>query len=191
MLNQPASTMGQLGRYLLVAPLVMALALGYSSAHAQVVPTPAPAEKLVPIPQNIVYYLDGQKADKSVLDKNKLDPEQISYVNVLKTEQQQKIFGTSSADGAVVVTTKANANSPAVLALAKRIEAVVPMVKATPEQTAGIAAAQAYIAKTYPTAKLQIVGLVKNQPDRYHAIFVQDGKRLQLFFDGQGQPVQP
>jgi len=187
MLNQPASTTGQLGRYLLAAPLVMALALGYSSAHAQVVPTPAPAEK--PIPEDVTYYLDGQKSDKSVLDKNKLNPENISYMQVLKSEQQQQIFGTSSADGAVIITTKANANSPTVLALYKRIQAVAPMIGATPEQSAGMAAAKAYLAKNYPTAKMQMVGPAK-QPGRFQTIFEQDGKRLQLFFDGQGNPVK-
>jgi hypothetical protein len=187
MLNQPASTTGQLGRYLLAAPLVMALALGYSSAHAQVVPTPAPAEK--PLPQDAVYYLDGQKVDKSVLDKNTLDPEKISYINVLEKEQQQQIFGTSSADGAIVVTTKANANSPAALALAKRINAVSPMIGPTPEQTAGMAAAKAYMTKNYPNAKVQAVGPTK-QSGRYHVLFEQDGKHLQLFFDGQGNPVK-
>jgi hypothetical protein len=164
------------------------LALGHSSAHAQVMPTPAPAEK--PIPQDVAYYLDGQKSDRSILDKNKLDPESISYMNVLSTAQQQQIFGTSSANGAIVITTKANANSPAVLALAKRMEAVTPMVGPTPGQEAGMAAAKAYLTKNYPTAKLQMVGPAKNQPGRYQTIFVQDGKRLQLFFDGQGNPVK-
>lgn len=185
MLNQPASTSGQLGRYLLAAPLVMALALGYSAAHAQVVPTPAPAEK--PLPQNITYYVDGQKADKDILSK--IQPDAINSINVLKSAQQQQIFGTSTTDGAVVVTTKANASSPAVLALAKRVEAVVPMVGPTPEQTAGMEAAKAYMAKNYPTAKMQMVGPAK-QPGRFQTIFVQDGKRLQLFFDGQGNPVK-
>jgi hypothetical protein len=187
MLNQPASTTSQLGRYLLAAPLVMALALGYSSAHAQVVPTPAPAEKPKPLTANATYYIDGQKADKDILAK--INPKDISSINVLKGEKQQKIFGTSSTDGAVVVTTKDNVNSPAVLALAKRIEAVAPTVGLTPEQSAGMAAAQAYIAKNYPTAKMQMVGPAK-QPGRFQTIFEQDGKRLQLFFDGQGNPVK-
>jgi hypothetical protein len=187
MLNKPASRAHQFSRYLLAAPLALALALGCSSAHAQVVPTPAPARK--PIPQDVVYYLDGQKADKSVLDKNKLDPGQISYMQVLKDEQQRQIFGTNSAGGTVVITTKANANSPAVLALNKRIEAVAPMVGPTPEQAAGISAVQAYMAKNYPTAKVEMVGPAK-QPGRFVTTFEQDGKRLQLFFDGQGNPVK-
>jgi hypothetical protein len=187
MLNKPASRASQLSRYLLAAPLALALALGCSSAHAQVVPTPAPARK--PIPQDVVYYLDGQKADKSVLDKNKLDPEKISNMQVLKDEQQRQIFGTNSAGGTVVITTKANVNSPAVLALNKRIEAVAPMVGPTPEQAAGISAVQAYMAKNYPNAKVEIVGLAK-QPGRFFTTFEQDGKRLQLFFDGQGNPVK-
>ncbi|MBJ6143996.1 hypothetical protein [Hymenobacter sp. BT559] len=188
MLNKPASRASQLGRYLLAAPFMLALALGHSAAHAQVAPTPAPAQK--PIPQDVVYYLDGQKADKSVLDKTKLDPETISYMQVLKGEQQQQIFGTSSAGGTVVVTTKANANSPAVLALNKRIAAVAPMVGPTPEQSAAIAAVQAYMTKNYPAAKMEMVAPAKNQPGRYHTIFEQDGKRMQLFFDGQGNPVK-
>jgi hypothetical protein len=185
MLNQPASTTSQLGRYLLAAPLVMTLALGYSSAHAQVVPTPAPAEK--PLPQNLVYYLDGQKSDKTAVYK--VDSKDIIYMHVLNSEQQQQIFGTSSADGVIVTTTKANANSPAVLALNKRIDVVAPMIGATPEQEAGMAAAKAYLAKKYPNAKIQSVGPAK-QPGRYHTTFEQDGKRLQLFFDDQGNPVK-
>ncbi|MBJ6143994.1 hypothetical protein [Hymenobacter sp. BT559] len=57
---------------------------------------------------------------------------------------------------------------------------------------AAIAPAKAYIAKNYPTAKLHGVGIihVSNQPDRYMAVFEQDGKRMQLAFDSQGNPVQ-
>ena len=185
MLTQPDSATRHLGRYLLAAPLVLALALGYSPAHAQVMPTPAPAAK--PMPQDVAYYLDGQKADKDVLTTIK--PDDINSINVIKGVQQQQIFGASSAGGTLVITTKANVGSPAVLALTKRIEAVQPTVGATPEQAAGRAAVQAYMAKNYPTAKIQAVGLTK-QPGRYHAIFEQDGKRLQLFFDGQGNPVK-
>jgi hypothetical protein len=186
MLNQPASTARQLGRHLLAAPLVMALALGYSSAHAQVAPTPAPAEK--PEPKNVTYYIDGQKSDRATLDK--INPDDIGSISIIKMPQQQQIFGTTNIDGTAVITTKANSSAPAVLALDKRIRAVLPLVPATPEQNAGVAAAKAYIAKNYPNAKLQMVGPAKGQPGRYQTIFEEGGKRLQLLFDGNGQPVQ-
>ncbi|RZK46053.1 MAG: hypothetical protein EOO59_19940, partial [Hymenobacter sp.] len=122
MLNQPASTTRQLGRYLLAAPLVMALALGYSSAQAQVTPTLLPAETKKPLPTNASYYLDGQKVGPDVLTK--LNPEEISYINVIKGPEQQQLFGNSPAEGTIVVTTKTNANTPTVLAFNQRINDV-------------------------------------------------------------------
>jgi hypothetical protein len=186
MLNQPASTTRQLGRYLLAAPLVMALALGYSSAHAQVVPTPAPAQK--PLPKNANYYLDGQKTDADVLTK--INPKDISYINVIKGAEQQQLFGSTSPDGTIIVTTKTNENAPEVVAFNNRLNAVKPLVPASAEQNAAVAAIKAYMIKTYPAAKLQIVGPYQQQAGRYQAIFTDGGKRLQLLFDGQGQPVK-
>jgi len=186
MLNQPVSTARQLGRHLLAAPLVMALALGYSAAHAQVAPTPAAAQK--PASSNITYYLDGQQTDQAAVAAVK--PDDISYIQMIKSPQQKQIFGTSTTDGAAIITTKANASSPAVLAFNKRVSAVVPLVPATPAQTAGMEAAKAYIAKKYPHAKLQLVGPAEGQADRYRAVFEEGGKRMQLLFDGKGQPVQ-
>jgi len=186
MLNQPASATRQLGRYLLAAPLIVALALGYSAAHAQVVPTPAPAERNTP--KNITCYLDGQKTDQAAVAK--VNPDDISYIQVIESAQQQQIFGTSTADGAAIITTKANASSPAVVAFNKRVSTVVPLVPATPEQNVGMAAAKAYITKNYPNAKLQIVGPAQGQAGRYQAVFEEGGKRLQLLFDGNGQPVR-
>jgi hypothetical protein len=186
MLNRPASTARQLGRYLLAAPLVMALALGYSGAHAQVAPTPAPAQKSSP--RNADYYLDGHKTDADVLTR--INPDDISYINVIKGAEQQKLFGTTGADGTIIVTTKTNANAPEVVAFNNRLNAVKPLVPATAEQNAAVAAIKAYMTKTYPAAMLQIVGPYQQQVGRYQAIFTDGGKRLQLLFDGQGQPVK-
>jgi hypothetical protein len=185
MLTQSASTTRQLGRYLLAAPLLLALLLGYSGAQAQVVPTPAPAHK--PLPTNAAYYIDGQKSSAEALAK--IAPKTISYMNVIKGDAQQQLFGSASPDGTVVITTKANENSPEVLAFNGRINAVKPLKPATPEQNAAVAAVQAYMAKTYPSAKLEMIGPARDKADRYQAIFTDGGKRLQLFFDGQGQPV--
>jgi hypothetical protein len=187
MLNQPTSTARQLGRYLLAAPLLMALALGYSGAHAQVAPTPAPARAHQPLSKNINYYLDGQKAASDVLAS--LDPATISSLNVIKGAEQQQLFGAASPDGTVVITTKANENSPEVLAFNDRINAVKPLVPATPAQMAAVEAAKAYITSHYPSAKLEMIALARNKPGYYQTFFTDGGKRLQLLFDGQGQPV--
>jgi hypothetical protein len=183
--TQLASTTRQLKRYLLAAPLSLGLLLGYSGAQAQVAPTPAPPQK--PLPKNVAYYVDGQKSGPDALAK--IEPSSISSMNVIKGAEQQ-LFGSASPDGTVVITTKANENSPAVLAFNNRINAVKPLTPATPAQNAAVAAIQAYMAKTYPSAKLAMVGPLREKADRYQAIFTDGGKRLQLLFDGQGQPVQ-
>jgi hypothetical protein len=186
MLNKPTSPTRQLGRYFLAAPLVMALALGYSSAHAQVVPTPEPAAK--PMPQNVTYYLDGQKSDLAAITK--VNPEEISYMQVLKAAQQQQIFGTSTADGVAIVTTKTNANSPAVVAFNKRINAVIPLVPATPAQEAAIETAKAYITKNYPNAKVESIFPAKEKSGHTKVVFIENGKRVSLLLDSNGQPVK-
>ena len=184
MLTQSTSTARRLGHYLLAAPLL--LALSYSQAHAQVAPTPAPAQQ--PLPKNMAYYVDGQKSDSDALAK--ITPSDIGSINIIKGAAQQQLFGSASSDGTMLLTTKANEHSPAVLAFNNRINAVKPLTPATPAQNATVAAIQAYLTKTYPSAKLSLVGPVRNKADRYQAIFEDGGKRLQLFFDGQGQPVQ-
>ena len=175
-----------LTKHWLAAPLAAALLMSAAPARAQVVPTPAPPRK--PAPTTAVYYVDGQLTSQAELAK--LDPAAVSYMQIIKGANQQQLFGSTTPDGAAIITTKANANSPAVLAFNKRISDVVPLTPATPAQNAAVAAIKAYLAKTYPTAKLEMVGPAQDKPGRYQAIFEQSGQRQQLLFDGQGQPVK-
>ncbi|MGI4867204.1 MAG: hypothetical protein ACRYFZ_25025 [Janthinobacterium lividum] len=186
MLNQPVSTPRQLGRYLLAAPLVLLLALGYSSAQAQVAPTPVATPKSSL--QQATIYVDGKLFTGG--DLNTIDPANILAINVLKGDEERKAFGSNSGSGTVLVTTKANADSPEVVAFNKRINSLVPLVPATPAQETAISAAAAYITKNYPGAKQEGVSIVPKQPNRYRAVFTEGGKRMQLLFDGNGQPVK-
>ena len=186
MSSQSTSPTPSLGRHLLAAPLAALLLFGAAPARAQVAPTPAPPMKSAP--SNPTYYVDGRLSTSGELAK--IDPTTISYIQIIKGANQQKLFGNSTADGVAVVTTTANAGSPAVLAFNKRISDVVPLTPATPAQNSAVAAIKAYMAKTYPAAKLEIVGPVQGQADRYRATFKENDQRLQLLFDGQGQPVQ-
>ena len=182
MSTKSVSTNRPLVRYLLAAPLALALTLSGLAAHAQVAPTPAPAMK--PIPKDAIYYVDGQQVSREAMEK--LDPKSIASIDVVKGAQQQQAFGRSTEAGAILVTTTANADAPAVQAFNKRF----PKTPATPEQTAAVAAAQAYMTKAYPDAKLQFIAPDKQRADHYRAFFEQNGQRLQLLFDANGQPVK-
>lgn len=175
-----------LGHFRLAAPLAAALLIGAAPAHAQVAPTPAPPLKLAP--GQATYYVNGKLSSEAELAK--IEPSTISDIRVIKGANQQKLFGSTTAGGVAVVTTKARATAPDVLAFNKRINDIVPLTPATPAQNAAVAAITAYLATTYPTAKLEMVGPVPGQPDRYRATFRQNDQRLQLLFDGQGQPVK-
>lgn len=182
MRNSSASTTRSFGRHLVAAPLALALTLSGLAAKAQAAPTPAPAMK--PAPTDVAYYVDGQPVSHDAMAK--VDPESIANIDVIKSAQELRALGRSTAAGAVLITTKANANAPAVLAFNKQF----PKTAATPEQNAAVAAAQAYLTKTYPDAKLQSIFPLKERADRYRATFEQNGRLMQLFFDANGQPVK-
>ena len=65
------------------------------------------------LPDNILYFVDGQEADKSVLAT--MDPAAIDHMNVLKGEDFQQRFHSQAA-GAVLIVTEQNKDSEAVRA---------------------------------------------------------------------------
>ena len=186
MMNSPASALAQTGRYLLALPLALGLALGVGAALSPAVAAPA-ARAAAPGPA--VYYLDGQLSDKATVDA--LDQKSIAYIHMLDEKQSRQVFGAASGAVAIIVTT-ANQNSAAVLALNKKVDKVAPLVPATPEQKAAIAAAQEYLQKTYPNAKLNFIGPDRKAgtaAPRYRAQFEDGGQTKMQYFDAKGQPI--
>ncbi|MGY3088167.1 hypothetical protein ACVWYF_001200 [Hymenobacter sp. UYAg731] len=186
MMNSPASALAQTGRYLLALPLTLGLALGVGAALS---PAAAAPSALAAAPGPAVYYLDGKLSDKATVDA--LDQKSIVFVNVLKEETARQVFGAATG-GVVVVVTKAHENSADVRALNDKIAKVAPLVPATPAQQAAIAAAQAYLLKTYPNAKVQLIAPDRKADPaapRYRAEFEDGGRTKQQYFDAQGQPV--
>lgn len=180
MFNTPASALAQTGRYLLAITLTLGIAAALTPATA------APLTAVAPAPSPAVYYLDGKLSDKATVDG--LSPKSIAYMNVLSEEEARKAFGTASGTVAIVVTI-ANQNSAAVLALNKKTK---PLIPATPAQKATAAAAEAYITKTYPNAKLHFIGPDRKadpSAPRYHAEIEDGGQTKQLYFDAKGQPL--
>ncbi|TPG65555.1 hypothetical protein [Hymenobacter nivis] len=186
MQNQPVSARLLSLRRVLLGPLAVALALGGAAAHAQTVtPTVVANEPKKPLPTDVTYYVDGKLMAPDALST--MNPESIGSINVLKGKEAEALTGKATGSGVILVTTKGHENSPEVLAFNKQHNVVLHA--ASPAQTAGMAAARAYIEKTYPKGKLKMVSEDKKQPGHYVVRFEDGGQTKELHFDGQGQPV--
>jgi hypothetical protein len=155
MLNQPASTTRQLGRYLLAAPLVVALALGYSGAQAQTVAAAGqPAAIQGQFPADALYYLDGQPSSKQAVES--LPSSTKFSMDVIRDEPAtiKRAFGNTTATSVIIVTTEANDNSPAVLALADKANLGSGYLHAPAQVNALAPKALAYITQHYPDSRL-------------------------------------
>ena len=119
MLNQPASTTRQLGRYFLAAPLVVLLALGYSCSQKTEQPLPAKIvdSQAMKMPTAIIY-IDGERRDSTVL--RQLKPADIASINVVKGEAARAYVPTADKQGVIFITTKQNQNRADVVAFNKQ-----------------------------------------------------------------------
>ena len=223
MMNAPLSSTGQLVRYFVAGPLVLALALGFSGARAQgagpaVPAVPGPSKlRLLPgqASTNLLYFLDGQlaaapysHADGQWIDSATglvLAPKDIASVSVLDARKAQQLTGQATASGAVIITTKARATTAAVLDFNQKVNTIAPPVPATAGHAGlGVAPAtqqlpagiQAYLANTYPGAK--ITGWVVSDKAsekvphiRYFAFLTDGAEKRKVFFNDAEQPVVP
>jgi hypothetical protein len=185
MLNQPASTTRQLGRYLLATPLVMALALGYSAARAQTAAPSAPATSLH-LPADTAVYLDGVASTPKAIEA--IDPKTFASMKVLGGVEA-RVFAHESSR-VVVVTTTANQQSPAVKSLDDKLKQNLALVPSM-ETNELPKAAQAYITNTFPDCRLAEVNRIlpaANQKATYQ-VNLAKGRRPQgyLLFDAAGK----
>ncbi len=198
MMNQPASARLQLLRYVVAGPLVVALALGYSAAQAQTAapaPTATAADK--PLPTDVVYYVDGKQVDVATVSA--LNPKEFESMNVLQGPSAQALSGKAAGGKAILITTRANAKTPAVRAFNKKyngVSFVAPAVAPEPGSEAPIsnvaAPALAYITKNYPDSRITGVTAMKNAEtgQSNFRVEIAIGRRPQyLVFDARGQFV--
>jgi hypothetical protein len=198
MLNQPLSPGRQLGRYLLATPVVVLLALGYAGARAKTAPVTAAAK---PLPTDAVYYVDGKLS--STADMQKLAPNTIVSMNVIKDKAAVRRVFSSHAAGIIVVTTRGNEQTPAVLALSKKLGIEQPTLNIAAEQAANqdytatparvnalVPKALAYITSHYPDARLS--GTVtelkqkKTGEVKYQVQLVKGKRPFDVFFSPEG-----
>ncbi|UOQ97775.1 M56 family metallopeptidase [Hymenobacter sp. 5317J-9] len=130
MMNTPLSSTGQLARYFVAGPLVLAAALGFSGARAQgagpVVPVAAHEASAQPDREHatdyhITHYLDGKVS--SIEDERKLGAENVASMVALKGEDARKISGNPQDEYVMVMTSKQNQNRPDVLAFNQKVAA--------------------------------------------------------------------
>ena len=118
MMNAQPSSARQLLRYAAIVPLAAALLLTTAATTASPItapaasPTIALADAAKPLASSPLVFLDGKRSSQAELDK--LDPQLIESMNVLKGEEALKAFGADAADGAILLITKQNKNSPQV-----------------------------------------------------------------------------
>ena len=144
MLNQPLSSTRQLGRYFLAAPLVVLLTLGYAGARAQTAPAP--------VSKDAAYYLDGAPTTMETIEK--LDPNLIATIDVVKDGEKLKKFFRTAKPGAMVITTKANTDAPAVVAMREGADLASNYDYVPAEVNALVPKALAYITSHYPDSRL-------------------------------------
>ena len=186
MLNQPTSTSRQLGRYLLAAPLVVLLALGYAGARAQTAPV---AIAKATLPTDVAYYVDGELRTATALAR--LNPELIASIEVVKNQAElTRVFHTS-ARGAAVITTKANVNAPAVLALREKINQASEYDYVPAQVNALVPKALAYITSHYPDSRLggEVLAVQKkgtSETLKYKVQLVTGRRPFYVYFSPQG-----
>ncbi|MDF7812582.1 M56 family metallopeptidase [Hymenobacter sp. YC55] len=136
MMNSQKTSAVHMARYVLVAPLVAALLLGSCSKADQEDAVQPAAKTTQNTMQNALYFIDGEKSTREAMEQLEQDVKAIAAVSVIKDEQALKLFGEAAAAGAIVVTTKANANSPGVKAFNKLFNTSVRMSDHGPESPA-------------------------------------------------------
>ena len=182
MLNQPLSSTRQLGRYLLAAPLVVLLALGYAGARAQTAPI---WHNPMAIPVGIPVYLDGQLSTSVVVEK--LDTSAVASMNVLQGVAA-RLFNHNKQSHAIILITKANQRSAAVRTLAKTEQQATAAVVKIQESDLP-APVQAYLKHGYADYRMIELGRVaptSGEPLRYQAIMAKGRRPAYLLFDAKG-----
>ncbi len=150
MLNQSASPSRQLYRYVMAVPTMIALTLGYSGARPR---TESAAKMNQGLPVEALYYLDGQASSLSMLQR--LTSNDIHSVEYMEGETTlRRIVANTTFQKAVVVTTKAQAETRAVREFADRADLASSYSIRSLPVDAILPISAAYIKEHYPHARL-------------------------------------
>lgn len=121
MMNKKRSSKLQLLRYSLILPMVTVLAWACSEMPEPQEAAPAlqSTEQAAISATDATYYLDGKEVPAA--ETEDLDPKEIASIQVVKGDGAINSFGEEGKQGIIAITTKANAESPEVIALQEKI----------------------------------------------------------------------
>lgn len=139
------------------------------------------------LPANMIVYVDGQQVDKSELDQ--VPPaDMVESVNILKADQTQQLLGLDSP--AILVTTKANAHSAAVLAFNKKAFPTYSFTQEPVKINVLVPKALAYITSHYPDARLsgEVTKLTAKDTGavKYQVQLIKGKRPFDVYFSPQG-----
>lgn len=171
-----------LGRYFVAAPLV--LALGYSCAQKTEAPLLDSATGQPLKVSNALVFIDAQRQDSTAL--HKLNPQDITSVNVVKGEEARNYDPSGKAAGVLLVTTKQNQNRPDVVAFNEKQHLKTAAETELADKVAQLPANAAYFLNGKASTRETIAGLDPKSMTRTDilkgaqaAAFAHDG-RVQL-----------
>jgi hypothetical protein len=126
MMNSPLSSSGQLARYIVAGPLMLAVALGFSAARAQGAGPAVPVARTASAqqddrPEPTTHYIDGKVS--TVAEVLKVGPENTAFMTALKGEEARKLSGNPADEYVVVITTKQHQNRADVRAFNQKVAA--------------------------------------------------------------------
>jgi hypothetical protein len=160
--------------------------------------TPLQAEVSKPVqvgtlPADALYYLDGQPSTKQAIEQ--LDQKSIANVDVLKTPTSiHRIPGLtdSPATSAILITTKANADAPAVRAFADQADLASAYTSRTVATYFLGASTLAYITSHYPNARLGEVNELKQKTTgtvKYQVQLINGKRPFYIYFSQKQEPL--
>jgi Zn-dependent protease with chaperone function len=143
------------------------------------------------LPADALFYLDGKPSTKQAIEQ--LDQQSIAHVETLKDQTRiRRLPGLadSPAISVILITTKANADAPAVRAFADQADLASAYTSRPVSVNVLRPAALAYITSHYPNARLNEVHELKQKTSgalKYQVQLINGKRPFYVYFTQEGE----
>ena len=145
------------------------------------------------LPADALYYLDGKPSTKQAVEQ--VDQTSIANIDVVKESARiHRIPGLSDspATSVILLTTKANADAPAVRAFADQADLASAYTSRTVATYFLVASTLAYITSHYPNARLGEVNELKQKTTgtvKYQVQLINGKRPFYIYFSQKQEPL--